>query len=149
MGISIADVFHILLCIGANSHVRGRMRNVECHNFPENRKPTCYLLQVQDFLLCCSEILSLVPRVPQVCYVLMRCSLPRIGGNGASRLVVKQELTAFNEILRGTKRIYRWQPVGWLWKKPLEESGLTTVLQWGGTSSFGTSVRNAWTLKAG
>lgn len=106
MGISIADVFHILLCIGANSHVRGRMRKVECHDFPENRKPTCYLLQLQDFLLCCSEILSLVPCVPQICYVLMRCSLPRIGGNCASRLVVKQELTAFNEILRGTKHIY-------------------------------------------
>lgn len=149
MGISTAYVFHSLLCIGANRHVRGRVRKMECHNFPENRKPTHYLLQMQDFLLCCSEILSVVPCVPQVCYFLMRCSLPRLGGNCISGLVVKQDLTSFNEILGDTKHICQWQGVSWLWKRPLGERRLTTVLHQGGTSSFGTSVRNAWTLKAG
>lgn len=58
MGINIAYVFHSLIGTGANSHVRGRVRKEKCHNFPENKKPTYYPLQVQDFLLCGREILS-------------------------------------------------------------------------------------------
>lgn len=74
--------------------------------------------------------------------LLMRCSSLCVGGNCTSGLVVKQDLTSFYEILGVTKYIY-W----WVWKRPLEESRLTTVFHQG--CSFGTSVRNACTLKAG
>lgn len=81
---------------------------MDCHSFPENRKPTHYLLQLQDFFLCCGEILSLAPCVPQDCYFLIRGSVPRIVGNCISGLVVEQNFdSSFDELLGGTKHIYQ------------------------------------------